>query len=347
MKTKLLIISLLVLAIVGTSTAAWAAAPKKDTLNVTANTSDNGVTPTVPGQAPNQWFYAYCLPSGSSLSDTLPISFSVSDTNGTSGQSYTITLSAVGSPALKSGTTVPANFAISDDGSTTSKTITISTGTLADGNYNLNIQVSSDPPGQLNVPHDTIHIQVTVGGTCITPVINCFFTSSDFTFLTDCSGGEVTGSSGGTFLIVPNAKGKVVATNPGQFYYNAIWLNTGSSRPVVINLSQTGLTTMGANSVHALTFNATGFTADVSAFDMVNTDGTPCGPQGPCTVTVNSGDVLWVTWHLQYGGIGSPSAGISNSCPGNQTIFAQLTLTEVGGSEIGICGATATGYLKQ
>jgi hypothetical protein len=294
--------------------------------------------------APNQWFYAITLPSGSSLSDTFPVDLSVSNTNSTTPQSYTIKMNAVGSSTLTAGASVPTGFSLTDNGAVTTENVVVSTGTLPDGNYNLNIQIDSDPAGQLTTDHNTIHIQVVVGSSS---TMDCFLTSSDFLFLTDCTGADVNGSSGGTFQIVSNAKGRVVATNPGQFYYNAIWLNTGATRSIQINLGQTNLSTMGANSVHAMTFDATGFTADLAGFDLVNGDGTPCGPTGPCTVTVPSGQYLWVTWHLQFGLIGAPITGMSATCPGNEAVAAQVTLKETDGTVIGTCGTIASGYLKQ
>ena len=102
-----------------------------------------------------------------------------------------------------------------------------------------------------------------------------------------------------------------------------------------------------ANAVHAMVFNSEGFVVDVNNWDMVNQDGTPCGPNGPCTITVDAGMVLWVTWHLTFQGIGSPSAGISDTCPGNVTISATGTLKDSSGGTLATCTATATGYLKK
>jgi hypothetical protein len=346
MKTKAPL-TILVLFAVLASTMTFAAPPGKDTMSVTAGTSANGVSPIVHGNN-NEWFYAYCLPSGSVLSDSYPIKFVVTDTNNNPGDQYTISLKAVGSPQLVNGTTLPGDFSITDDGVSQTKTVSVNTAVLPDGQYNLNIQITADPPGRLTTDHDTIHIQVTVGGVCGGAGATCYFTDSDFNFLLDCSGNDVTTNTGGTFQIVANAKGKVVATNPGQFYYNLIWTNSGATRPITVTLAETGLNTMGANSVHALTFNATGFTQDVGAFDMVNQDGTPCGPSGPCTITVNSGDVLWVTWHLEFAGIGGNINVYSNSCPGNAagSVTASGTLSDSSGV-ITSCGAAANGYAKK
>jgi hypothetical protein len=177
--------------------------------------------------------------------------------------------------------------------------------------------------------------------------------------LTDCSGADVTTNLGGTFAIVPNAKGKIVATNPGQFYYNLIWTNPGGSQAVTINLSAINLAPQGANAVHALTFNSSGFTQDASAFDMVNEDGTPCGPSGPCTINVATGETLWVTWHLEYNQIGMSSADVplrgtvcpegssTPSCSGRNAVSATGTVNSSSGAQLFTCTVYACGYLKR
>ena len=335
---------LLGLALLGAG-ALMAGAPQKDNLVVTAKTSSGGVNPTSVGNAPfnNQWFYAYCLPSGSSLNDSIPVDFKLTNTNGVTPETVNISFNAVGSPAVANFITV-SGFSISDNGATLTNNISISTGTLADGVYNANVQISGDPSNKVQLSHDTIHIHVFVGAACTGPT--CFFTDSDFNLLKKCDGvTDVETNSGGTFLIVANAKGRVVATNPGQFYYNLIWTNPNSKQDVTISFSATNLNPKGANSVHAMVFDTSGFIANLSNWDMVNQDGTPCGPSGPCPITVEAGKTLWVTWHLEYAGIGGPSAGISSSCPGSVTISATGTLSF--GPTSATCTATAKGSLKQ
>lgn len=87
---------------------------------------------------------------------------------------------------------------------------------------------------------------------------------------------------------------------------------------------------------------------------MVNQDGTPCGPSGPCTVTVGAGQVLWVTWHLEFSLVGSSSAGIGSTCggAGGVPISASATLSSngplsSGGTALASCSTGATGYLKR
>jgi len=157
---------------------------------------------------------------------------------------------------------------------------------------------------------------------------------------------------------VANHQGRIVSTNPGQFYYNMIWTNNAATpEAVTINLAANNLVPMGANSVHAMTFNSGGFTQNASSFDMVNTNGVPCGPSGPCTITVAAGDTLWVTWHLQYGPIGTSANGLpdwgtvcpnptgASACDGQSAISATGTLTN-SSSTLYTCTASACGYLK-
>ena len=93
-----------------------------------------------------------------------------------------------------------------------------------------------------------------------------------------------------------------------------------------------------------------GFTQDQAAFEMVNKDGTPCGPSGPCTITVGEGETLWVTWHLEYvtGGPTNPSAGgTCEAAAAEITASARLVQASDGSIEIApICGVQALGYNK-
>lgn len=329
--------------------------PSKDTLDVTAKTSigSPAVSPTVPGSAPNQWFYSFCLSSGSSINQRFPIELKLNNTDGTSPETITGTFNIVG--GLASITSGPSTWSQTDDGSTTTYSFDmLSSGELADGNYAVNIQIvpSTSFRNDVEIPHDVIHIQVVVGAGC-NPGPSCFLTDSSFNFLTDCSGADVTTNSGGTFQVVTNAKNKIVATNPGQFYYNMIWTNDGLGRNVTFTLTAySNLNNKGANSVHALTFNSSGFTQDESAFDMVNEDGTPCGPTGPCTIFVDAGETLWVTWHAEYAKIGTLASQTnlnstcSDTCSDDAKILATGTLSDSNGT-IGSCTASACAYLKK
>lgn len=345
-----------------------ATAPGKDSLTVAAQTSTPlGVVPFIPGNGPDQhnWFYFYtCVPAGGTLTDTIPVAFTLNNTNGTSGQSTTIQFfNVAGSSALVSSITPPLDFGITDNGITQTPSIAINfTAPLSvppNGNvYDANVQIRSTDPNRVQLDHDVIHIRVHVKDSCPAGGAVCFFTDSSFGALLDCSGVAlpITSSSGGTFAIVVNAKNRIVATNPGQFYYNLIWTNdTGFPHDITLDLSKTDstLSTMGTNSVHAHVFESAQVSLSsplVSQFDVVNTDGTPCGATGStckATVTVQPNQILWVTWHLAYAKIGQPSSTVSpGACPGTEIISATCTVKD-GDTALTTCTALASGYLKK
>jgi hypothetical protein len=335
-----------------------AVGPPKDTITVTALTSDNGVVPTSPQPFPHTWFYVICVPSGGSLSDTLRLHFTDTDTNTSTGEIATISFSAVGNPTLTSGITVPSNIVMDDVTNTDADVaVPISMANPPDGNYTANLQISASPSNGFSLSHDTIHIQVTVGGACNpSSEISCFFTDSNFLDLTDCSGAEVTGNTGGTFQIVTNSKKIATATNPGQFYYNMLWSNTtGSDQTVTVNLTPTNLIPSNTNSLlkpiaqaaHAYFFDtATGFTDPLADWNFVNSSGQPCGPSGPCTITVPANDTLFVTWHLVWTGIGLDASVYSTGCA-NANADIQATGQVVGTNINESCTTDAKGYRKK
>src|SRR5262245_15131316 len=130
----------------------------------------------------------------------------------------------------------------------------------------------------------------------------------------------------------------VSGSSARQFYYNMIWTNQGATQPITIDLPASSLNSQGTNAVHALVFDSTGHATDSSNFDVVNQDGTRCGPNTrPCTINVPAGKTLWVTWHLQPAGIGGSSRDMSDICPGNVTISATGKLKDSTGTVIGTC----------
>src|SRR5262249_6720827 len=267
--------------------------------------------------------------------------------NGTTPQSTIVTLNATGSLSGYASVS-PNGFSVNDDGAVTSVTVTLTIppAALPDGQYSLILHVASANPSRVAIAHDSIHIGVVAGALGASETV-CYSTSPAFPDLVACAENPAPGRWGGTSQIAPNKKkNTAVATNPGQFYYNLLWTNsTGIAQTVTASFAGANLTNTGANSVHALTF-AAGFTQDLSSFEMVNEDGTPCGPSGPCTITVPAGQTLWVTWHVAWAGIGGSTSGISATCPGNQPISAVGTLTDSLSNVIGTCEADATGYLK-
>ena len=333
------------------------AAPPKDTITVTAETSTNGVVPTSPAPFPHNWFYVICVPHGGSLSDTLHLHFTDTDTNNVQGEIATISFSVAVNPTLTSGVTVPGNVVMDDVTNTDADVdVPISMTNPLDGNYTANLKISVSPANGFTLSHDTIHIQVVVGGACSSAEETCFFTDSNFLDLTDCSGASVDGNSGGTFQIVTNAKKIATATNPGQFYYNMLWSNTtGSDQDVTINLSSVNLTPSNTDSslhliaqaAHAYFFDtATGFTDPLADWNFVNSSGQKCGPSGPCIITVPANNTLFVTWHLVWTGIGQNASGYSTGCA---TANADIQATgQVVGTNINeSCTTDAKGYLKK
>lgn len=318
----------------------------KDTLTTTANDSGNGSTPDGKG---DNWIYAYALSCNSSLSDTLDLDLMITNTKDPSGQFYNISFSATGETGLLHAT-LPSSFDLYDTGSSVKKYIPITTDSLAPGDYDIKIHINT-PPGALTEPNPKdIQVKIHVNE-CTGSEPSCFFTDSNGDFLAGCDGELVSENTGGTFMLVNKKNGTIVATNPGQFYYNYIWTNDGDGVDVQVNLNNwVNLVPHGANAVHAYTFGPSGFTQNVEAFDMVNNDGTPCGPSGPCTINVGAGETLWVTWHLEYEWVGQ-TKDAGTSCleakepigAGARLVNANNELQEVAGN----CSASATGYNKR
>jgi hypothetical protein len=118
---------------------------------------------------------------------------------------------------------------------------------------------------------------------------------------------------------------------------------------VTVCLEESNLDPMGAQSIHAATFNSTGFTQDLSNFDLVGSDGLPCGPWGPCSLTVLADETLWVQWHLRPSIVGNSTNGISTSCPGNVFVSATATLydnaDDCSGTVLDSCEGDASGWI--
>jgi hypothetical protein len=355
----ILMLAVMVLLVLCISPGIGSADPPKDIFYVTAKTSTGGNSPGQQGSGDSAiWEYAYDACTGSSFTDNLVVEFSIENGNSTTGQCYIIGFTQSGNPGVDA--TFPASFSLCDDNVVASKQIVITGSSLTQGTKQLNIDFSeagqgSPPPQVTEHKPKKIQVTVVVADCDSAPPPICFFTSSDFVFLYNCQGELVSDQSGGTYIL-NNKKnnGIIVATNPGQFYYNYIWENPGDAVDVKVCLDDLeNLDPHGANAVHAKTFNTTGFTQDLDAFDMVNQDGTPCGPSGPCTINVGQGETLWVTWHLEYSHVGgSPSTPPGNSCPGSEHIGASAFLLEstgiCGGQDqtviAGECKTDATGY---
>ena len=355
--------SILLLALGSITSAAGAV---KDNFDITPqNSNDYHIVPFTPGNAQSQWRYFYpCVPT-SGLVDTIVVNFAITN-HGSPGNTYDISTNIVGNPNLADHISPsPSSFSnVPDDGTPQQVTISINTGGLSTGVYTAQIHFSADPASGISFSHDTIHIQIVVSDTCggENPPL-CFLTDSAFNPLTDCSGVPLESSTGGTFPIVTNKKDKIVATNPGQFYYNLIWVNgTGSSHTLDLYFDRHNLVPHGTNAVHAYVFESAALDpADplVSQFDMVNESGVPCGSgdDNPAVcksaVTINDGQIIWVTWHLEYSKIGTNanSLDLGNTCSesvlsNDGTIQAALVVKD-GATILASCDASAQGNLKQ
>jgi len=360
MKTKLFIISLLLLALAGASTV-WAAQPPSVQVTVTALTSTpGGVVPAPPGNSgnDNQWFYEYTI-APDSLTDTLPIQICTKSTptydkDGNlvaTGYPLVLKFGPVGNGGNLPGVTLPAIPKFDADGCQTANIDIAATELAAGSTYNkvVEVQVDSSTPDntQVNIDGRGIHVHVIV--TSGQPTVTCFVTDSSFNYLLDCSGGQVTFGNGGRFAIVANNKKVEVATNPGQFYYNIIWTNTtGVSQTVSVTFARSSVNPHGAQAIHALVFPSFP-SLDATAFALVN-DGIPSGADDKLeSVVVPAGDTLWVDYHLEWSGLGSPlPLGIGTSCStANQSFSVTGTVkTSDGVTTFGGCTAGATGYKK-
>jgi hypothetical protein len=176
--------------------------------------------------------------------------------------------------------------------------------------------------------------------------------------LSDCGGNPVTasGSDAGRFAIVINKKqNRIVATNPGGFYYNLVWTNgSGSDKSVQVDFVRSGLVPKGANAIHAIVFPPQFSGFDQAAFDAAN-EAVPGGADDHLDcILVQAGWTLVVTYHLDYAATGSaPPAGISDNCgTANQVVSVTATVTDCNNpdpatNKLGECTSGAKGYSKK
>jgi hypothetical protein len=343
------------------------AAPKADPVSlvvtITAGSSANGIIPGNPGGSPNACYDYNNVVAGGSLNDTIPLTLCVTSLSddGTL-PSWTVdvnigTDNPAGNLDLPDPSPSPVSFSKGDGvGTCKSTTIYVLTGPLADlgGGYDYvkNIKIGADNPSKdvsFNLD-GALHIKVRVA---VDPPAgpSCFATDSDFNYLFACDGTTaVTSGSDGRFAIVANRKNIEVATNPGQFYYNEIWTNsTGADVTLNINFVRSGVLAKGAQAIHAGVFPAPFSGVDLAGFNAVN-DAIPGGKADSMSgVVVPAGWTLWVTYHLEWAGLGYlVPAGASNSCStANQAWTVSGTLTTSGGQAIGTCIAGGKGYVKK
>jgi hypothetical protein len=341
------------MALLITATTSAAAPPPSVSVVVDAQTStgaDGPVTPTHPGGS-DQWVYDYTINSGESVSDTIPLEICVTTLN-TGWSSLTLQIGLDSPAGNLPGVTQPSDQNFTTDGCV-DVTIGVNTGPLTSGNYQKNILLKtvSSTPSNTHVDFVGAHIHIRVHVRDEGPsVISCFTTDSNFDYLLDCDQKEVsTSGDGGRFIIVANSKKIEVATNPGQFYYNALWDNTtGSGQTVTVNFARVGVKSNGTQAIHAKVFPpAPPLAIDVAAFEAVNS-AIPSGHDDVLeNIFVPAGWTLWVDYHLEWTGIGSPVPPQCATNCGTANQLFQVTATISGsGIDTAVCEAGATGYKK-
>jgi len=195
-----------------------------------------------------------------------------------------------------------------------------------------------------------VQIKVEVTEPVVDDRISCYMTDSEGNVLLKCDGSlaNESGEQDGTFAIVANKK-KFVATNPGQFYYNLFWKNTtGSDQTVNVDIdTSSNLSANGAQAVHWWVL-PTSSGVDLNDFDSVNQTGNPAGTSGEISgIVVLAGETLYVTYHLEWNGVGSP-AHLCGPC-GDALNEAVFVTGEVAGSFSGSpdsCTSGALGFDK-
>ncbi|HSB05809.1 MAG TPA: hypothetical protein VLK23_11495 [Thermodesulfobacteriota bacterium] len=340
-----------------------AMAAKNVNIDVNPSTSTpGGISPDIGGV---NAVYNYTVYDGESINDTIPVQIcmtgyeagtpnwiSIDSTFGSaSGNLNGVTLPA--DEAFSSFTTVPPNDCRNLNIQITSGPLSVGV-----GNYNANVNLGGSNPNPSNgngkpqvvfADIKNFHIRVTV----LTPPdnVSCFLTDSSGLFLTDCTGALVTdsGSDDGRFAIVANKKSIQVSTNPGQFYYNLVWLNTtGSEQTVDVNFDRTGVIPKGAQAIHSAVFNGYLSAVNPPVFDEANSDGIPDGQDDQALgIVVPAGSSLLVTYHLTWAALGNQVLGDCALNCGDSNQLIEVTGT-VSGSGITTesCTSSALGYKK-
>ena len=336
-----------------------------ETVNVDVNpaTSGGGIVPDVNG---TNAVYEYTIYDGAAVNDTIPVQVCKTGSSSADWGSITVTFGSVNGNL--NGVAVPADQVFLVGESTPdcrNLSIQISTGALnlsnpaVGENFNGNISMADSDPlpatgsNKPNVTfadikgfHIKVHVLPLQGSS-----VSCYLTDSEGIFLRDCNGSLVTesGSDDGRFAIVANKKLIEVATNPGQFYFNFVWLNTtGSQQTVTVTFERTGVDAHGMQAIHSAVFNGYLATVNPVAFDEANVNGIPDGHDDVAeNIVVPAGSSLLVTYHLTWAGLGSP---VPNGCAGTCGAANQLLMVKgtVSGANIDSesCTATAYGFKK-
>lgn len=325
--------------------------------------SANGVHPSNMG---NNWVYGYSITDGGSVSDTLPIQICVTAQNRT-WNSFTLEFGPSGMGGNLTNTQVPKptdvtfNFVDSDTlPDCQNRNISITTGplVLTDPNvaetfsklFNIGVKSNDPNPFTINLGQTSDNIHIFINVLPVGSNISCFITDSSGNFLTNCAGETVdeSGSNDGRFAIVANSKKNVaVSTNPGQFYYNVLWKNnTGSSQTVAVSFERNGVNPKGAQAIHAWAFAPPFSGVTVDNFNAVN-EGIPGGSDDQIeNIVVPNGWTLWVSYHLEWSGLGGPANHIATGCGNASQQFAVTATVSGTGITSESCTAGALGYRK-
>lgn len=370
-RMRALVTRLALVAAVLLASAPWAAAAPPSThvslqITVTPQQSVNGIIPGNPGNSSNAFYDYYNVTAGDSLSDTIPVHMciaSLNDDGVLASWSVNIDVGSDTPAGNLDGVTAsptPVTFSKGDGvGACKTSNISIATDPLSDiaasgFDYVKNLKITwDDPPGHddvtANVAGQT-HVKIRVE---VNPPAgpSCFATDSEFNYLFACDGTTaITSGTDGRFAIIANRKNIEVATNPGQFYYNLIWRNaSGSSVTVNLSFLRSGVVPNGRQAIHAGVFPPPFSGVDLNGFNTVN-DAIPGGNNDAMSgVTVPAGWTLWVTYHLEWSGLGYlvPVGAAATCSAANQSWTLSATLTTSSGGAIGTCVAGGKGYLKK
>ena len=314
-----------------------------------------GISPDINGV---NAVYNYTVYDGESITDTIPVALCMTGYE-TGWTSIDVSFGSTSGPL--NGVTLPADQTFLPGATPDCRllNIQIATGPLSEGNYSANFNLDGDNPipdtgnskpkvtfADVNNFHISVEVLPAVGSD-----VSCFLTDSSGMFLMDCEGALVTesGSEDGRFAIVANKKGIQVATNPGQFYYNFVWLNTtGSEQTVDVTFDRTGVIHHGAQAIHSAVFNGYLSTVNPPVFDEANSDGIPDGTDDEAlNIVVPEESSLLVTYHLTWADRREPvPVDCALNCEeANQLI--EITGTVSGsGIETESCTSSALGYKK-
>jgi hypothetical protein len=168
---------------------------------------------------------------------------------------------------------------------------------------------------------------------------------------------EESGRSREAFDLIVNKNNIEVATNPGQFYFNAAWWNKGSTpRTVSVNMPEPGLVNFaphGRQAVHSALFQGDLKQTNFQSYFACANDGedcysTPHGNTGQTApIAVPSLATLLVTYHLEWSRTRQTfPAGCVSTLGGYRCPIGALGVISEGATEIARCSASATAYPK-